>query len=694
MNKKLIYYKYEIDGLRAFAVIAVIINHFNKEILPSGYLGVDIFFIISGYVITSSLKNKASSSFAEFLISFYERRIKRLIPALIFFVVVTSILICLFRDDSYNSVKTGISSLFGLSNFALFWASKDYFASSTALNPFSHTWSLGVEEQFYFIFPFLVWCTGFGRHTLKGTRNLFLTLLFLIIFSLISFIFFYPINQNAAYYLMPFRFWEIASGSILFLFIDKKTKILEKIRNLPSFLYFIVLLGLMFLPIKAGIIATITTIIFTFLLISSIKKDKLIYQILTIKGIQRIGLLSYSLYLWHWGIISLSLWTIGIHWWSIPFQVLLIYFFANISYKYIETPLRQKNWSLQSWQTLTKGIFTLIITSISIFLSYKSFGKKIYLGYKNFSLNNSVDYIGKFTGRKAKNCFTTDEFKKDALKGKLFLTSNYLNDCYFKSSNKSMLFSFLGDSHTLSIFPISENLIKEYKINTFVLSRGSCAYPTPRKTTRRGCYEVMQSANEFVINELDNKIGGVIIASSYLNSYFSEFGDAKHQFNNNENILENFYSQIAAPNKNLKEYILSLDELSENLKKKNSSLVILAPLPNHPLFRREICSKQPFRPDFINAKNCQKTSRLYLEQERKNVLKMLKELEKVKDNIFIYDAFDEFCDSNYCYTSKNGIDFYFDDNHLSDKGVDYIYQSFINFLDSNKLLPIKIENID
>ena len=109
-------YRPEIDGLRAFAVIAVIINHFNKEILPNGYLGVDIFFVISGFVITSSLYQRPSKNFKDFIIGFYERRIKRLVPAFSVFVLITSITICLLNPNPGTSLQTGLTSLFGLSN--------------------------------------------------------------------------------------------------------------------------------------------------------------------------------------------------------------------------------------------------------------------------------------------------------------------------------------------------------------------------------------------------------------------------------------------------------------------------------------------------------------------------------------------------------------------------------------------------
>ena len=142
-------YRREIDGLRAFAVIAVIINHFNNKLLPSGYLGVDIFFVISGFVITSSLANRESNGFWDFICSFYARRLKRLVPALAFFVIICSILICLVNPYPGFSLFTGLTSLFGVSNIYLLRESTDYFAESTQLNIFTHTWSLGVEEQFY-----------------------------------------------------------------------------------------------------------------------------------------------------------------------------------------------------------------------------------------------------------------------------------------------------------------------------------------------------------------------------------------------------------------------------------------------------------------------------------------------------------------------------------------------------------------
>jgi peptidoglycan/LPS O-acetylase OafA/YrhL len=306
-------YRPEIDGLRAFAVVAVIINHFNKQLLPNGYLGVDIFFVISGYVITSSLAGRQSGNFLDFVKGFYERRIKRLLPALALFVLVTSALICLFNPDPSMSLEVGWRSLFGLSNINLYQTSTDYFAPSSELNPFTHTWSLGVEEQFYVVFPFLIWFSGFGRQTVKGARNLFYWVGGLTVISLLTYLYLYQFNQPAAYFLMPPRFWEMAAGCLLFIAFQKRATIEQKLERVPPLLVLGVMMAVMLRPMGTRT-GTILIVLLTAVLIACLKKGTAGFRLFTSKRVVYIGLISYSLYLWHWSVLCISRWTIGIHW--------------------------------------------------------------------------------------------------------------------------------------------------------------------------------------------------------------------------------------------------------------------------------------------------------------------------------------------------------------------------------------------
>ena len=373
-------YRPEIDGLRAFAVVAVIINHFNKDLLPGGYLGVDIFFVISGYVITSSLFGRTSKDFRDFISGFSERRIKRLVPALSIFVLITSISICLFNPSPVVSLRTGLTSLFGLSNLYLLKQSTDYFAQSTELNVFTHTWSLGVEEQFYILFPFLIWFSGFGRQTKNGARNLFLIVGVLTVASLIGFLYLYSTNKPAAYLLMPSRFWEMAVGCLIFIGFQKRASIEQSLEKLPPLLVLALIVGVMYLPMSMASTSTIAVVALSSILIASLKKQTAAFKVFSNTKVVYIGLISYSLYLWHWGVLSISRWTIGIHWWSVPLQIALMFGLAVTSYRYIETPIRKGSWLGKWWKTLAFCGGFLIATAMGIQLSWRSMNKNLFLG--------------------------------------------------------------------------------------------------------------------------------------------------------------------------------------------------------------------------------------------------------------------------------------------------------------------------
>jgi len=202
-----------IDGLRAVAVLSVILYHLNERWLPGGFSGVDIFFVISGFVVSASVAELKKTSPLGFFGYFYARRILRIVPALVVCLVVTHIATMLFVPWAWLSSandRTGLYAFFGLSNFILAYAGNDYFSPTSDFNPYTHTWSLGVEEQFYLITPlFMLFAWRFLPKHAK--------LLFAVVAAL-SLAAAYAVshrNQTFVFYLTPFRAWELALGALL-----------------------------------------------------------------------------------------------------------------------------------------------------------------------------------------------------------------------------------------------------------------------------------------------------------------------------------------------------------------------------------------------------------------------------------------------------------------------------------------------
>ena len=519
-------YRPEIDGIRAFAVTAVIINHFNKDLLPSGYLGVDIFFVISGFVITSSLAGRPSKDFRDFLAGFYTRRIKRLVPALVLFVLITSILICLFNPNPNDSLKTGITSLFGLSNLYLLKQSTDYFAASTELNVFTHTWSLGVEEQFYFLFPFLVWFTGFSRLANKGARNLFLVVGTLSVASLIAFVYSYKTNQPAAYFLMPTRLWEMGAGCLLFLGLKHSNRFLRALEKFPPLIATGAVVAVLFAPLQFAVQATFAIVVLTAVLITCLHSGTAAYKLFTHTRVVYIGLISYSLYLWHWGVLSLSRWTIGIHWWSVPFQLALILLLSIVSYRYVETPLRRSDWSAVRWKSIGYGIGASAITAVLLLVLVKPLNGKLFTGKKvdkglisSTLLSRKSDILE--TAEKAifKCNMTPHHLSGDDYRPKPLVDRKFIRECVTNSEQGKNKLVLVGDSFAQvsarHLAVISEEIGYDFR----VIEGYGCPYPLRYFEIKSRSAETCAHVDEeLLVHELISNLnkGDILVLRLYL----------------------------------------------------------------------------------------------------------------------------------------------------------------------------------
>lgn len=357
-------FRKDINGLRAYAVLAVMLFHFNKEWLPGGFIGVDVFFVISGYLMTGVIfRGLTSQSFS--LLKFYAARIRRIIPALLVLVIILIILGYLFLGPaSYRNLsKESIRSLLFISNF-LYWRDTGYFDLGAMSKPLLHTWSLSVEWQFYIIYPIIlaILAKFLSIMTLKRI---------LIVITLISLgltIYFSYQSPTAAYFLLPTRIWEMLLGGLAFLYPFNLSK------NKPR--YILEILGIALIVLSAFIISermpwpgymALLPTIGAFIIIQANGQSLLTTNI----AFQKIGLWSYSLYLYHWPLIFINhRYNLHMNVWTF---LTLSFLLATASYYLIE---------LRKWQAKFI-LIAVIITLIPIYGIYKTKGAEFRVSGKH-----------------------------------------------------------------------------------------------------------------------------------------------------------------------------------------------------------------------------------------------------------------------------------------------------------------------
>lgn len=338
------HYRPDIDGLRAVAVLAVVLHHLSAELLPGGYVGVDVFFVISGYLITRIISREMQEGTFTFA-RFYERRARRIFPAL--FAVLAATLVAsyflLLPSDMASTLRGALGTVFFGSNL-VFWREmkEGYFAATDlALNPLLHTWSLAVEEQFYLLFPvLLLFCYRYAR------QHLVAVLVACAIVSLAGAALLVQSKSVAVFFLSPFRAWELLVGSLLALQAVQplRSRLLREL--VAGVGLFVILAACIVYDSKTtfpGLAALVPVLGTAALIHAGTSGPSFASRLLQLRPMVWIGLISYSLYLWHWPLIVLARYALGFEPITQYMPALLIasVLLAYLSYRFIEQPFRR-----------------------------------------------------------------------------------------------------------------------------------------------------------------------------------------------------------------------------------------------------------------------------------------------------------------------------------------------------------------
>jgi peptidoglycan/LPS O-acetylase OafA/YrhL len=664
-------YRPEIDGLRAIAVGAVILYHaqisvFGHQPFKGGFIGVDIFFVISGYLITSIILKELLTNGSFSFKHFFERRIRRILPVLIFVMLVSLpfAYMYLLPSSFVDFSKSILYSLGFSSNFYFWYSGQQYGAESGLFKPFLHTWTLSVEEQYYIIFPIVLLIV------FKYFRQYLIHILKLgFIISLGLAVYFSRNHPSFNFYILPTRMWELLAGSLLAYFeITRRYRSKNKALNLILPFAGLILIGhsILFFNDKMfhPSFNTLSPIIGVCLIIWFSNKDEITTKILSKKLFVGIGLISYSLYLWHYPIFAfyrVAEFTPGGLFNKLILGLIII-ILSIFSYYFVERTTRNK-------KNKFKVIISLILISISVLVVVN-----INVVQKDGYKNRVPDIL--------KNYFLEKQNILKNLNGEI--CQNNTNGCMFNISSNRKIF-IIGDSHMGTImYDLKNRVVKnDYQFITSIF--GSCIfYPgfnrvnvITQKIDKNCNDNYFQKLKKTLLNEKNSIIifGGRFPVD--ISNYWFDNQEGGIEGKKNE---EKFFS--------LGKYLTIQDSFKNELLEisKHNRIILIYPIPEvgwDPLKKIFLFRKNKL---FLKPNlNSVTTSYEVYKNRTKPSFEMLNSIQN--RNIYRVYPHKLFCNTlikDRCVTHDDKNIFYSDNNHPSTKASEMI----------NDLIMKEIEKIE
>lgn len=490
-----------IDGLRALAVLTVVFFHVDFTWLAGGFIGVDVFFVLSGYLITKNISEQLKANNFSYS-QFYQRRVARLFPAL--FVVIFSCLIVspiiLSPADIKNFSQSAVATSLSVSNF-FFWSESGYFDQSVAFKPLLHTWSLSVEEQFYLVWPSCL----FLLYKLKGRSGLIMGVIVISLLSFVSAYHFHRDYPGAVFYWTPFRIYQFGLGALIALLCIEAKGRLGFVLSVTSFLALLV--SASFLDgsdsfLYTGLLPACLTVIF---LIGA--NSPLSEKILGCRVFRWIGQRSYSIYLVHWPLMVY--WKLsGDYEFSLFEQIGLVFLSLLLGYllhKLVEIKFRfSAKFTENKKMSIVKGTMVFVVLNIVLAVIFSGKASSIFIdekmaAYANLSgkWQQRLDLLRNGECNLIFSKYEAEDFNSDK--------------CLYIDENQSN-WLVLGDSYASGVYAILNKYYED--INFLQLSIPGCALrPYKANTGSEMCLSLYTTIYDF-IHENKN-LEGVVIASNW-----------------------------------------------------------------------------------------------------------------------------------------------------------------------------------
>lgn len=631
-------YRPDIDGLRAIAVLAVVLYHYGIGALPGGFVGVDIFFVISGYLITGIIQKEIERGVFTFS-GFYERRIRRIFPALFAMLLATLFVGAwvLLPSDLVRLGNGTFATLLFASN-VLFWRQSGYFDTGSEYNPLLHTWSLAVEEQFYIGLPILlILLHRYVKGWLKPT---------LVVCTIVSFalcVWIQGLRPSATFFLSPFRAWELLLGGWLAVGVVPAIRS-ARMRLVVSAVALLLLLWSLWWikagPAFPGWQAALPVLATAALLHAGAQGSSPVQRLLSLRPLVFVGLISYSLYLWHWPLAvfvryrnAMAPLAPGEGWGLLVVAVLL----AAASYHWVETPFRHRKSSTAGARPVrlfaAAAGMTAALAAVSV-IAKLDHGWQARFSPEVVALDQArrptIPFI-ECNGR-------TPDFDSKA--------------CRIGDEDAPLRILLWGDSHALALAPGLDPLLKAQGTAAILAVNSACP---PLLGVHNPVFSACHADNERLMETArTHRFDAIVLVASW-NSYSSPHG--QYTLFDDWGVIGNL--DVFAP---------ALERTLTKARLLADRLILIGPTPGAPddiPFALGNALRWHSAPPVAKSMNVVATDSRWFWQAAKH--------HQTDSRLLLIDPTPWFCDKQACrYASETGELLYRDGGHLSEAGAQFV----------------------